>query len=299
MQPPSRIKRAMSIIKYSGFQGEHAYYQNKRRNKMTRSMKRIVTVLALFLTAGILWAQTQDMFKVTQNPDNTITITGYTGNVENVVVPSTLYGLKVTHIGRDAFRGGGVRSVVIPDTVVEIGEVAFGTSWDKKNMLTNVTIGRSVRKIGALAFCGDDEKGGSLTEITIPDSVIEIGEQAFSNQHSLTRITFGKGLQTIGDYAFSRTSLTSITLPVGLKTIGASAFSSGKAVSVSIPAGIVTVKGNIFWAQTKIVHVTLPANLSNAIMENYWFEDGLRNFYANQGRAAGTYVKNGPIWTRQ
>ena len=41
----------------------------------------------------------------------------------------------------------------------------------------------------------------------------------------------------------------------------------------------------------------LPANLDDATLSR--LEAGLVNSYKNQNRAAGTYVKHGPIWTRE
>lgn len=68
---------------------------------------------------------TEAMFRVRQLPNNTLEITGYTGDVENVVIPSTISGLRVAVIGEEAFNGKKIRSVVIPDTVTEIGDKAF------------------------------------------------------------------------------------------------------------------------------------------------------------------------------
>ena len=247
---------------------------------------------------------TEDMFQVRQNPDNTVTITRYTGDVENVVIPSTLYGLRVTHIGDSSFIGNtAIHSVVIPDTVVEIGNQAFRNDTDhgqSKGKLSRVTLGRGVRTIGALAFCGNP-----ITEITFPDSVTSIGDNAFS-VCNLTSITWGRGLQEIGFAAFYSNKLTSVTLPAGLKRINGS-FSFNPITSVSIPPGIEVVSGTVFsnthqyeWSSLhELTRATIPANLSNDVMRSYGFEESLRNFYASQNRAAGTYVKNGPIWSRQ
>ena len=46
-----------------------------------------------------------------------------------------------------------------------------------------------------------------------------------------------------------------------------------------------------------VVRVTLPANVNDRNMGG--FEVSLLNFYIEQRRLAGTYVKNGPIWSRQ
>ena len=54
----------------------------------------------------------------------------------------------------------------------------------------------------------------------------------------------------------------------------------------------------------------MPTNMHNDVFtgrqqnrnygtERSGFEEGFVNFYLSQNRAAGTYVKRGPIWTRE
>ena len=66
----------------------------------------------------------------------------------------------------------------------------------------------------------------SLTNVTIGDSVTTIGEYAFSDCHSLTSVTIGNSVTTIGASAFrSCNSLTSVTIGDSVTTIGDYAFS--------------------------------------------------------------------------
>jgi hypothetical protein len=234
--------------------------------------------------------QRDEDFEVRQNPDNTLTITGYKRIAADLVIPPTLYGLRVTIIGAGAFYHKDILSVVIPDTVIEIGKEAFDGGGRQFSPLSRVTIGRGVRKIGEDAF-----RGNNLTEIIIPDSVVEIGASAFSGC-GLTSITWGRGLQTIGQRAFSGNELTSVTIPAGVKNIGDIAFNGNRITSVSLPGGI-TEFGRSVFDNTTIVRATLPANAN--YINSSSFDVSLVSFYANQNRAAGTYVKNGPIWTRQ
>jgi len=88
------------------------------------------------------------------------TLTGYTGNEVNVVIPHIVNGIYITAIGDNAFRGKGLSSVTIPNTV---------------------------RSIGASAF-----NGNRISRVTLPDSVRTIGDGAFGNDPSL--ITIGSGV---------------------------------------------------------------------------------------------------------
>jgi hypothetical protein len=71
----------------------------------------------------------------------------------------------------------------------------------------------------------------------------------------------------------------------------------GKPPSVTIPAGIERVGEGIFRG-IPFASITLPANVSDSDLRSYGFESNFVTFYTGQNRAAGTYNKNGPIWSR-
>ncbi len=71
-------------------------------------------------------------FEYEVNDDNTVTITDYTGDGGDVVIPKTIDGKSVTSIGDSVFLGDGVfsgctglTSITIPDSVTSIGAWAF------------------------------------------------------------------------------------------------------------------------------------------------------------------------------
>ena len=63
-----------------------------------------------------------------------------------------------------------------------------------------------------------------LTSVVIPDTIKTIGSDAFSHNAKLTSVTFGSGLEMIGDAAFQGTALSSVMVPDNVKTIGDYAF---------------------------------------------------------------------------
>ena len=172
----------------------------------------VVNVLLLFVSTAA--AQTE--FSYT-NDHGRITITKYTGPGGTVIIPDTIDGLPVTHIGDSAFLESGLLTgVVIPNSVTLIGDSAFSSCYD----LTNVTIGSGVTNIGGRAFSGCT----SLRNFIVPDNVITIGEWAFFSS-GVARVSIGDGVTSVGPIAFTFCSgLTTITFGRSITNIGANAF---------------------------------------------------------------------------
>jgi hypothetical protein len=110
-------------------------------------------------------------FNYIVNSDGTVTITGYTGTITDVVIPDSIDGKTVVSIGSSAFYFNRLISVTIPNSVTSIGNKAFYYC----SGLTNVSIPNSVTSLGSSAFYGCT----GLTSVSIPDSVISIGDSAF------------------------------------------------------------------------------------------------------------------------
>jgi len=209
-----------------------------------------------------------DDFEVKQNPDNTLTITGYKGTARNVVIPDTLYGLKVTIIGNSAFQDKGLISVVIPDTVITIenGSKFRSGAFGLNKELIKVTLGKGIKTIGDRAFSGyiwssTNQTGGQLTEIIIPDSVTRIGEHSFSYT-GLTKVTLGTGLQSIGESAFQNNQITAeIILPSSLKEIGESAFRNNEIQKLTLGTGLQNIGGSAFRNNQITAEIILPSSL--------------------------------------
>jgi len=121
-----------------------------------------------------------------------ITITDYTGESKDVIIPKRIKGKLVTILEDESFSFKQLKSVVIPGAVKIIGNYTF-----TGNQLTNLDIPRSVTYIGKYAFSWNQ-----LTSLDIPDSV-----------------------EFIGDFAFIGSRLTNITLPANVE-IELSAFNN-------------------------------------------------------------------------
>ena len=133
--------------------------------------------------------------------DDTVEITKYIGEAENVIIPERIGGRPVTSLGQDLFvvREAGVAkpqkvvSLTIPDTVVEIKR---GVCWNNSN-LKQLNLGNGVKTIGDFAF-----SNSSITSLELPQSIEEVGYYAFSYCESLNSITMPDKAVKIIDGAF-------------------------------------------------------------------------------------------------
>lgn len=170
-----------------------------------------------------------------------ISITYYTGTQSTPIIPSSIGGLPVTHIGERAFFGNDIKEVTIPDGVTHIAEEAFYNCQS----LESVTLPKSLESMGTaifrfcknlktVTFSGADTSPilgkytfyacNSLESVNIPEGVTNIPEGMFAFCESLENITLPQNTESVYDYAFYGSGLRSITLPESLDYIGEMAF---------------------------------------------------------------------------
>ena len=151
------VMSALSLVKGSG-----------------RLRSRVVGIsLLLLIPLSVLG---QAPFTCTTN-NGTITITGYVGPAGPVVIPTTVNGLPVTGINKQAFEGNpfspitNLTSVTIPSSVTSIGEEAFVFCTS----LTSLALGAGVTNFGENAF-----GASGLTNVTISNGATCLGFGIFS-----------------------------------------------------------------------------------------------------------------------
>lgn len=143
-------------------------------------------------------------------------ITDADKNVQDVVIPSQINGVKIVGIAPYAFASrseywGSVsenktlQSVSIPASVEEIGESAF----EQCTALSTLRFapGSKLTTVGENAF----SQCSSITTLTIPDGARTIGKNAFAGLSSLKRLTMSgevDGSAWFGDRWFTLDSLT-------------------------------------------------------------------------------------------
>lgn len=122
------------------------------------------------------------LYAYADNGDGTCTITGYTGEETELVIPAELDGLKVTAIGESAFRDSIIlTSIALPDSVTSIESHAFCSS----SSLQSIVLPAHLKSIGEFAFTYCT----SLQQIELPASLETIGYDSFGECDSLQSVS--------------------------------------------------------------------------------------------------------------
>ncbi|MCH5142097.1 MAG: leucine-rich repeat protein [Clostridiales bacterium] len=170
-------------------------------------------------------------------------------------------------------------------TLIEIGNNALSQIVDGKRMSAGVT---ALTLPSTVLSIGNNSLGGlGVTEFIIPDSVQTFGSNVFSGATKLEKVTIGRGVTAIPEYAFgyigtlktviingavtsigerafqSCPLLAEITLPQSLESIGSNAFYNCKAlISVELPANVTVLEQSAFYGCTALESVKLNNGLT-------------------------------------
>ena len=225
-------------------------------------LKKWLLALAAFAVMAVLFAvgagaETYGDFEYSVRYDGiSVTITGYTGSAEKVVIPDTIDGKSVTSIGSSAFYGcSSLKSIIIPDSVTSIG----GTAFSDCTSLTSITIPDSVTILNSFTFSGCK----SLNDVNIPDGVTYVGNGAFFDTAICNNQT--EKVKYIDKWLVdSDNSVTDVAVKDGTVGISCGAFSyCGQLKNISIPNSVKYVGGEAFYNCISLTNVVLPYGITN------------------------------------
>jgi len=201
-------------------------------------LRRICVVAAFCVLPALVRAQ----FTTSTNA-GTVTITGYTGSGQNVIIPATTNGLPITGIGVNAFANNAMTNVVIGANVTWIGIQAFQNCSNLKNLTVPVSVTNI--ELGAFCFCG------RLSSVSIPTGVI--GPNAFA-YCGLLSLTLGSGVTEIDSGTFANCIvLPRIAIPASVTNIAFDAF-----VYCSVLTSITVNADNAYYSSTNGVLFDKP-----------------------------------------
>lgn len=225
--------------------------------------------------------------------NKTVSIVGYEGSSEKIVIPEKFGKYTVTEIGRNAFsKNYELSKITIPDTVTSIGDRAFELCIGLKE----IELPPELKSIGNAAF----SNCRSLRKISIPEAVEKIGLSVFTGCTSLekievdennsnyvsdrygalldknqtTVIQYPTGSQrtkyempntvtTIESYAFEKSkNLEEVTFSENLKTIKSYAFQASGIRSAEFSNRLEQI-GNFAFNESKLSSITLGNSVKN------------------------------------
>lgn len=225
---------------------------------------------------------------------------------QNLVIPDS-----VTYIWNNAFRECGIQTLRLGNGLktIENGAFAYNTIEDLSIPASVTDIGRTIPyytgytiptiERGAFESCG-------IKTLRMGQGVVTIGQDAFKG-NKIAEFSLPASIKTIMSGAFAGNQLAALIIPNGCMRLGKDSFSNNPLTSITIPPSLAAYDEQEYGRETtgrgfagafrNITSITLPANVDVKNFEG--FEQDFINFWTSQDKKAGTYVKNGRIWTVQ
>ena len=179
-------------------------------------------------------------------------ITGYRGSDTDVVMPSYIGGVPVTHIASDDmanFFRDDMTSVVLPEHLITLPK---GLLTDKP-ALACISLGGGLRVIEDYAF-----RNTRAEVIELPRGVQSIGSYAFERV-PVQELVLPDTLATISSHAFSGSRITSVTVPESVNCFGSYVFSDCTALtSAALPDSMTVLPEGTFQGCKVLANVHLP-----------------------------------------
>lgn len=182
-----------------------------------------------------------------------IKLTGAYPHNNEMIIPATVDGHRVTAIGQRAFCGAGIKRLYIEPGILSIEDEAFKNCQE----LTFVHLPDTLSSIRNHVF----ENCRKLKEITLPASVTRMGNGTFIRCQALTDVKIENGIRTLGESTFLECDfLTEIELPDSITSIGFSLFWHCKNLSC-VQSGKHTLKieRDAFFGCQNLTKVQIPS----------------------------------------
>ncbi|MDE6664995.1 MAG: leucine-rich repeat protein [Ruminococcus sp.] len=156
-------------------------------------------------------------FYYTVNSSQNAVITDCFSYEENIIIPSSLGGYRVTEINEKAFFGKiTLTSVTLPEGITHIGDNAFSGCLS----LESIKIPETVTHLGNGCFTSCSE----LESVVLNNSILSIPDNCFNACTSLKNINIPDSTISIGKEAFFGCSdISGIFIPPNVEIIGENA----------------------------------------------------------------------------
>ena len=182
---------------------------------------------------------------------------------------SVTIGNSVTSIGSYAFEGcSGLTSIEIPNSVTSIGIGAFSGCTSLKDLRIEdgegtLSLEYNGSSMGVFYNCPLETLylGRDLSYSTSASD----GYSPFYNKTTLTSVTIGNNVTSIGEMAFKWCSgLTSIEIPNSVTSIESGAFSGCSGLtSVEIPNSVTSIRNSAFYNCSGLTSIEIPNSVTS------------------------------------
>lgn len=143
--------------------------------------------------------------------DDTVCIDTWWSDDDELEIPATIDGHRVSGIGAGAFAFCEFERVTVPEGITDIGDYAFRCCDE----LVSVTLPHGLAHLGKSAF----NECGELASVELGEGLTTLESHTFAWCESLKRLTIPEGVRQIEPFAFEYSGLGLIELPASLETI--------------------------------------------------------------------------------
>ncbi len=261
--------------------------------KHLRHLLPLALLLVTLLLAVCVSAADSD-YLTSENNDGTLTITGYAGSDNDLVIPAEIDGKKVTTIGYGAFDCFqhkdqeqsvylNITSIVVSEGITNFERLPFG----RLPVLKRIKLPQSLQYDGTtntFTACF------SLTEIVVADGNPTIV--------SVDNVLYSADMHTIYVYPRGNTN-ESYTIPEGVTTIGAYAFFGNSHLKqISLPESLTKMDSGAFGRATQLETLYIPKNVSEIEINALYCCENIRSYTVDANNLWYTADDTGTLFTK-
>ena len=236
-----------------------------------------------------------DAFTYTEDASGNLIITGlsdYGKTIENIVIPASYNGKKITEIkqqsflgaqtiktvhfnegssmlviGTDAFRGASIENFDLPDSEVSIGARAFFYC-----ACDNLVVPKNLKNISSTQVFN------AVKHVTFEDGSTRVPSYIMYGNDALESFTIPDTVTTIGMHAFDGTKMhiQSLTLPANIERLALAAFQTVEIDHLTVPASLTNVSDTVVFGSVK--HVTFEDGSTRVPSYIMYGNDALESF---------------------
>lgn len=211
----------------------------------------IIAVASLF-SAGAFVSPDYPNIDFTNDFDDNLYVSGYTGTDSVLTIPEVVYGKNVLRLGKKSLKGvEALESVIMHDNMTIIRERAM---YQCPN-LSHVYYSKKLEVIEAYALAYNTEK---ITSALLRDTAVrQIGDGAYMECNNLEYLALPDTLEQIDGTVFNKTSVRKLVLPSKTTIIGARSFAyCDKLEKIYVPASVTVIGTDVFHGSNNVTVYT-------------------------------------------